>query len=296
MKTEPHASIAENIVRHFGYEAKPITIIADDKFCEIASSICEFHHDSKMISLSSYNTDSCGDVFHEIDTKCAIVLVEPETYIAYHLFMNLDFSQGEPQIPNIDSKVLVFPLDSVVRIFSMAPEHDRTEKNRILSRLQGYSKYRITTSLGTDLTFRARSWIPLDFEVCTAPIEDSICGEIVVDGALFFKKIRSKLHFFIEQGKLIKITASDQIGEADRAEYIAMTEKDMKESANCQLAEIGIGFCHGAEITDCFMEAETVKGTCHFCFGNNVCYGGNNASEFHGASILIRNPRFEIIE
>ena len=296
MKTEQHAFIAENIVRHFGYESKPITIIADNKFCEIALSICAFHNDSKMILWSSYNTNNCGDIFREIDTEYAIILAEPETYIAYRLFLNLDFSQGEPRIPNINSKVLIFPLDSVVRIFSINPERDHTEKNKILSELQGDSKYRITTSLGTDLIFRARNWIPLDFEVCTAPIEDSICGEIVVDGSLFFKKVRSKLHFFIEHGKLIKITASDQVGEADRAEYIAMTEKDMKESANCQLAEIGIGFCHGAEITDCFMEAEAVKGTCHFCFGNNVCYDGNNASEFHGASILIQNPQFEIIE
>ena len=296
MKTVPVASIAKNIIRHLGYETMPITIIADDKFYEIASIICAFHHDSKMISVSAYNTNNCVDVFHGINTKCAMVLVEPETYIAYHLFLNLDFSQGEPRIPNIDSKVLIFPLDSVARIFSMAPERDRAEKNRVLSELQNDSKYRITTSLGTDLTFQARSWIPLDFEVCTAPIEDSIYGEIVVDGALFFKKIRSNLHFFIEQGKLKKITASDHIGEADRKEYIAMTEKDMKEPANCQLAEIGIGFCHGAEVTDCFMEAEAVKGTCHFCFGNNICYGGNNASDFHGASILIQNPHFEITE
>ena len=64
------------------------------------------------------------------------------------------------------------------------------------------------------------------------------------------------------------------------------------DPANTQLAEIGIGFCGGAQITDCFMEAEAAAGTCHFCFGNNVCYSGENQSGFHGASVLIRSPVF----
>lgn len=296
METEKIDAIAKNIIRRLGYETTPLTVIADDRFREIASAICAFHHDSKLIDLSSYNVVDCGQAFRTIDTKCAVVMVEPGTYSAYRLFQNLDFNGGEPRIPNVDSKVLVFPLDSIERIFSADPENDYAEKNRLLSELQDDLKYRITTSLGTDLTFRARKWIPLDFEVCTAPIEDSICGEIVVDGALFFKKIESKLRFVIEHGKLVEVTVYDQMGKADREEYIAMTERDMKEPVNRQLAEIGIGFCHGAEITDCFMEAEAAVGTCHFCFGNNICYAGNNASEFHGASVLIQNPQFEIIE
>ncbi|MBR3824341.1 MAG: hypothetical protein IKJ39_03990 [Lachnospiraceae bacterium] len=51
-------------------------------------------------------------------------------------------------------------------------------------------------------------------------------------------------------------------------------------------------FFSAATISDCFMEAEAAINTCHFCFGNNVCYGGKNASEFHGNSVLIRNPKF----
>lgn len=63
--------------------------------------------------------------------------------------------------------------------------------------------------------------------------------------------------------------------------------------SNRQLAEIGIGFCNDAFISDSFMETETVVNTCLFCFGNNICYGGSNESEFHGAPVLIRNPVFE---
>lgn len=57
---------------------------------------------------------------------------------------------------------------------------------------------------------------------------------------------------------------------------------------------IGIVFFSAATISDCFMEAEAAINTCHFRFGNNVCYGGKNASEFHGNSVLIRNS--EMVE
>ena len=56
-------------------------------------------------------------------------------------------------------------------------------------------KYRITSSSGTELIFESRKWIPLDFEVCTAPIEKTINGIIVVDGALFLKKSKKKYLF-----------------------------------------------------------------------------------------------------
>ena len=39
-------------------------------------------------------------------------------------------------------------------------------------------KYKITTEQGTNLIFESRSWIPLDFEVCTAPQEKSVNGII----------------------------------------------------------------------------------------------------------------------
>lgn len=295
MKNTACASVARNLLRHIGYETGPVTVIADDGFYEIASCICGLHIESKLILLSSYSADNCGGALRAITVKPAILLATPETYAAYRLFLHLDFSRGEPKIPGIESKILIFPTDSIVRIFSVDPECHTAEKNRLLSVLLADSKYRITTPLGTDLVFRARTWLPLDFEVCTAPLEDSVSGEIVIDGALFFKKTDSKLRFIIERGKLTKMTAFDQAGEADLREYIAMTKNDMEDPVNCQLAEIGIGFCGGAEITDCFMEAEAVKGTCHFCFGNNICYGGNNASEFHGASVLIKDPNFELI-
>ena len=103
------------------------------------------------------------------------------------------------------------------------------EQERIIANMKDNQKYRITSSVGTDLIFESRKWIPLDFEICTAPIEKSINGIIVVDGALFFKKIEEKISFFIKDGKIHSIKAHSSKGELLVTEYKQMTERDMKE-------------------------------------------------------------------
>lgn len=296
MKKDKFDLVAKNIVNRLGYEDNPITIITDQQFFKLALAIQAINKDSRIISLLTDEKQDIKEILEQISISHAILLAEPETYSTYKLFKYLDFSMGGPRIPNVDSRVLIFPVDSILRLFSVDLECDIGEKNRILSTMQNESEYCITTELGTELTFKARKWIPLDFEVCTAPVETSINGKIVVDGALFFKKIKSQIIFVIENGKLVGITAPTIEGEEDVKAYNSMTEKVMKNPLNLQLAEIGIGFCNGAEINDCFMEAETVVNTCHFCFGNNICYGGNNKSEFHGASVLIKNPQFKLLD
>ena len=222
---------------------------------------------------------------------CWLLLAEPESCIKRRLYEKLDFSGGEPRIPGVDSRALIFPADSLCRIFSDV-KGIAAQKAKFLSAMKSGEKYRIATGEWTDLTFEARKWIPLDFEICTAPVENSINGKIVADGAVFFKKIGEKLTFIIKNGRIDSVSAESPAGEGLLAEYRNMTAADMKNPANTQLAEIGIGFCPGAEITDCFMEAEAALKTCHFCFGNNIYYGGENESDFHGASVLIKNPVF----
>lgn len=118
----------------------------------------------------------------------------------------------------------------------------------------------------------------------------------MVDGAVFFRKNdfekQEKIVLEIEEGKVTRITAYDNKSDELLQEYLKMTSESMADARNIQLAEIAIGFFSAATISDCFMEAEAAINTCHFCFGNNVCYGGKNASEFHGNSVLIRNPKF----
>ncbi len=291
-----YQSIANNIIRYFHYERDRLFILVDEAYVEIAQSIKQLY---KRTEIRAFQTDEPEHIKQVLDLPSEVLvllLAEPETYVKYKLFQYFDFSDGEPQISGTMSRVLIFPAESICRIFSGDVRKHIAQKERLLNTMKEYQKYRITTEQGTDLFFEARSWISLDFEICTAPVENSINGKIVVDGAVCFRKNdhenAEKIILEIEQGNVKNIEAYDDNGKQLKAEYLKMISKSVENPKNRQLAEIGIGFCHGALISDCFMEAETVINTCHFCFGNNICYGGENTSEFHGNSVLIRNPMF----
>ncbi len=288
--------IAYNIIHYFRYTEDKLYLLVDEAYYQIAKSIKKIAEETEIRIFRANSQEDFGQVFDLPSGAVVFLLAEPESYSKYKVFQYLDFSKGEPQIPGMVSRVLIFPVESICRIFGGNISENIMQKQRLLSTMKSNQKYRITTALGTDLIFESRYWIPLDFEVCTAPMEETVNGVIVVDGALFFKKIENTLTFVIKNGKIQSIAASSKQGEELVNEYKNMTTQVMTNAPNTQLAEIGIGFCNGAEINDCFMEAEVVINTCHFCFGNNICYGGKNESDFHGASILIKEPVFTCIE
>lgn len=285
-------AIALNIIKYFNYKENALFLLVDKAYDELAQAIKKCHEETEIICFESYKPEDVKEIFNFSSSTVVLLFAEPTSYVEYRLFEYLDFSNGEPVIPNTVSKVLIFPKESLCRIFSEGADNIAIEREKLISEMKDNQNYRITSSSGTDLTFESRRWIPLDFEICTAPIEESINGIIVVDGALFYKKTDDKMAFVIRCGKIQLIKAISPKGDLLVAEYKKMTERNMQNSINMQLAEIGIGFCNNAIISDCFMEAEAVSKTCHFCFGNNICYGGRNESEFHGASVLIKNPIF----
>lgn len=52
------------------------------------------------------------------DEVTVLLLAELVNYVKYRLFQYLDFSNGEPQVPGTKSRVLIFPVDSICRMFS----------------------------------------------------------------------------------------------------------------------------------------------------------------------------------
>jgi len=269
----------QNLIDRFSLRGKRFTVLTDDAFRDLGEDLCAavsggVRRDLSALALAD---SSWGYI---------LLICTPQSYLACQLYRLLDFSLGEPVIPNVPSRVWVFPRDSLQRILSAPLQEDIAERDRLLALLPSHRRMRIRTQRGTDLTFQSRSWIPLDFEVCTAPVEESVNGRIVVDGALFFQKIHGEIILTIRQGRLTDVSGDPESVEL----YRSMTQKSFADPRNRQLAEIGFGFCQGAQISDCFMEAEAVRSSCHFCFGNNVCYGGENASDFHGNSVLIREP------
>lgn len=276
-------------------------VICDNNHIPLADNICNiFTHNGFRSFYSVVNShETTKNAFDEslILNSQTLILVEPKTYSAYKFSKWLDFSHGDPIISNLPahSFVVILPIASTYRIYGSSMDKDKEVTSELLNTLDNHTKYKLTTDNGTELYFTSRRWINYRDEVLTAPVESSINGTIVVDASLFFQRVANPIKVTIVDGKLHNIYSDHPENHELLAMYKQFTEAAFKNEINKQLAEIGIGVNTGAELSDCFMEAELVYGTCHFCFGNNKCYGGDNISDFHGASVLIKNPKFEIL-
>lgn len=289
--------IARNLVFRYCGDRRFFLII-DSSYEALGRVVEQVYPCTRSFCLTDRSSSDFLAFVKSSDEAEIMMLAEPRTYLDRGLYKLMDFTHGEPELLGCNSHVLIFPHESLYRIFSADPEEDYRARSVLLGELKPNSGYTITSAAGTELEFVSRCWIPLEFEICTAPIESSLNGRIVVDGAVFFRKndlaVSERIVLEIVRGELRSIVAYDDAGERLRSEYAEMILPAVNESINRQLAEIGIGFCRGATVSDCFMEAEASADTCHFCFGNNICYGGNNLSDFHGNSVLIRNPLFSL--
>ena len=94
-------------------------------------------------------------------------------------------------------------------------------------------------------------------------------------------------------GRIQRITCVVKDDPVYRAFAEQMSEALSEADQNWQLAEVGFGGNSLATISGCIMEDEAVRGTCHFCFGDNVRYGGVNHSSWHGGTVVVRQPKIE---
>ena len=254
--------------------------------------------DSQIMVITS--SEEAHDHFQKcvkMDKEC-IVLLSESSFVNFKLRQYLDLlSEGIPLVHGLNKKsyVSILPLESAVRVYSSDYSQDKKAIDAILSKLCDDRIHQIKTAAGTDITFTSRKWGILGNEIYTAPMETSINGIIAVDGALFFKKLSTTLYVEVSNGKFTSMYAESEQAKLSIDEYTHMTKTQFAFEENKQLAEVGIGINTNAIISDCFMESEMMFGTCHFCFGNNACYGGANKTNFHGASVLIKNPHFIVL-
>ncbi len=186
----------------------------------------------------------------------------------------------------------VTPMPSRVRLYGSDVAKDQAWLETLKSAFPDNARFRITSPAGTDLQFTARKWNRLDWEICTAPLEASIEGAIVVDGAVQFGRVGKPITIVIRKGRVADVLCADP-NDAVFAEYLrAMRDAFAADGANAQLAEVGIGVNGAALVSDVIMESETARGTCHFCFGENTRYGGANVTETHHGTVVIREPAF----
>ena len=173
-------------------------------------------------------------------------------------------------------------------------------KSRRFADLLSISKeIQLTTSAGTDLTFRiARhkgathtckvtepgsfSFLPAG-EASVVPDRGTSQGLIIVDGSIpFIGKIENPLEIHVKDGTGYKLTGKEE------AEKLRKILKPFgKQSRN--IAEFGIGTNPNAILTGDSIEDEKVLGTAHIALGNPNFEGGSLRHYLH-IDLILKKP------
>ncbi len=167
----------------------------------------------------------------------------------------------------------------------------RTGK-KLLHGLRGAETVRVTTALGTDLTFRVKGRKPglyngmtnrpgqvssASFEVYVAPVEDATEGVLVLDGSLgYIGTVKEPVRIEFRGGRM---NILDSHPDAERLrEYILRFRDDRMWYAG----ELGFGLnavsrCRGVS----YIEDESAYGTFHIGMGRNITLGGVQQAAGH---------------
>ena len=155
---------------------------------------------------------------------------------------------------------------------------------------------KVTTPAGTDITINIEGrechadtglvHNPGDFsnlpagEAYIAPVEGTANGIIVVDGAMV-GKVKKPIKIVVEDGFATQIT-----GDRSAEELEKLLEPFGQPGRN--IAELGIGTNHKAQIVGSVLEDEKVMGTVHMALGDNKSMGGNVSVQSHLDGILLK--------
>lgn len=151
--------------------------------------------------------------------------------------------------------------------------------------LEKGKKIRVTTDLGTDISFsiegrksfaskglfhaKGESGNLPTGETFLAPVEGTSNGIFIVDGSFAGLGIlSSNITIKVENGFASKISGGIQAKKLNN-----VLSKIGKDAFN--IAEFGIGTNHKAKLSGVLLEDEKVLGTVHIALGNNVSMGGN---------------------
>lgn len=186
------------------------------------------------------------------------------------------------------------------RFLRMRPAAAARLGRPMLRCLKSCSSVRITTRLGTDITFgiagrtpglfngvaaRAGVCASASFEVYIPPVETATHGRVILDGSMgYIGLVRQPLELGFENGYLTYIAPTPD-GKRLR-DYLEQFDDPEMYCA----AELGIGLnrlarCRGAS----YIEDESAYGTFHIGFGRNLALGGGHAASGH-FDIVVHNP------
>ncbi len=155
---------------------------------------------------------------------------------------------------------------------------------------------KVTTPAGTDITMSIEGrechadtglvHNPGDFsnlpagEAYIAPMEGTANGIIMVDGAMV-GKVKKPIQIVVKDGFATEITGDKSADELEK-----ILEPFGQPGRN--VAELGIGTNHKAQIVGSVLEDEKVMGTVHMALGDNKSMGGNVSVQSHLDGILLK--------
>ncbi|MFD1644511.1 aminopeptidase [Haloarchaeobius litoreus] len=196
-------------------------------------------------------------------------------------------------LPGITEEVFLTGLDADY-------EHIAAECEAMLDQVEGADEIRVTTELGTDITFEPgdRDWrsdtgmvhesgqfsnLPAG-EVFVSP--ETANGTYVVDGTI-------DPHGLLDEGETVTIEVEDgYVTATDSEEIDAMLETAAAEVGRdaYNLAELGIGTNVAVtELVGSVLLDEKAGGTVHIAFGDDAGIGGDTSAPLHQDGI-IRDP------
>ena len=181
----------------------------------------------------------------------------------------------------------------------------RLRANRLCDALDQANQIRVTTELGTDLTFSVAGrqghgrkggiymqpghWGNLPCgEAFIAPLEGTANGTYVVDAShAGVGKLETPITITVKNGMVVGIEGGAQ------ADALAGMLKAVGDPNAVNIAEFGIGCNDRARICGITLEDEKVLGTCHIALGNNIYFGGRMDVSIHVDGVL-RKPTISL--
>lgn len=178
----------------------------------------------------------------------------------------------------------------------------RRESEEWASLLSKAQTVRVTTELGTDLTFSiagreggpdtgiydvAGEWGNLPGgEAFVAPLEGTANGKLVVPAG-WYPGLSETMLLEFKDGYVVSLQGGGQAGR-EFTRLFSFGDAAFQHRRNC--AELGIGTNPKAKKPDNVLEAEKIKGTIHIAVGDSSHMGGINESDLHEDFVIV-NPR-----
>ncbi|MGM0378434.1 MAG: aminopeptidase [Bacillota bacterium] len=282
-----------------------VLILTDPKRYELANSffkVCSKTYDTMILTISEMKYDGAklSDFVKEHLKICDVLLA----------YTTMSVSHTKSVLEARSKGVRVASLPGITKdIYKRAIDIDFKEMAELTKKLRKTfekgSQVKVTTEKGTDISFSIKNrpiyemnaicknkgdFINLpDGEMMVAPIENSMNGKIVVDLSMMPDQMtqygiigkleNEKIILDIKKGEIVNYSNNKA------SNILKNVINSADKNANI-IAEFAIGTNPKAKIIGNILEDEKVLKTCHFAFGSNTTFGGNNQSNIHLDGII----------